>query len=99
MTEAEQQPGTIGSDDESGGDHDRDDRTFLIFIDKREFRVEGPTITGTQLRALPEPPIGPEFDLYEEAASGDDPLISNETVVHLRQRMHFFTAPSNINPG
>jgi len=86
----------------AGHDHDDDHRhedDFLIHIDKAEYRVDGPTITGAKLRAVPPTPIGPEFDLYEEVPGGEDVLIREDMVVHLRSGMHFFTAPANINPG
>jgi len=93
MTE---QLGPSGHDDHGTADHGDD---FLIHIDKAEFRVEGPTITGAQLRSLPPAPIGSEFDLYEEVPGGEDVLIREDTVVTLRNGMQFFTAPANINPG
>lgn len=74
-------------------------RVFTIHIDKDEYKVEGPTITGAELRDVPPTRIGPEFDLYEEVRGGDDRLIKDETVVHLHDGLHFFTVPAHINPG
>jgi Multiubiquitin len=74
-------------------------KLFSIHIDRQEFRVAGPTITGQQLRDLTTPPIADNRDLYEEASGGDDPLIAKSDVVTLREGLHFFTAPSKINPG
>jgi len=71
----------------------------VIHIDRREFKVPGPTITGAQLRQLPSPPIGPDFDLYEEVPGGEDKLIEDDTVVELKNGLHFFSVPKTINPG
>jgi hypothetical protein len=56
-------------------------------------------MTGAQLRSVPPTPIGAEFDLYEEVPGGEDILIKNDVTYSLKDGMHFFTAPSNINPG
>jgi hypothetical protein len=70
-----------------------------IQIDHKPFRVPGPTITGAALRALPTPPIGPDFDLWQDVPGGDDTKIRDDTVVTLRPGMHFHSAPGTINPG
>ena len=40
-------------------------REFVIKIDRNEYRVNQPTLTGGELRNLPTPPIGPDRDLFE----------------------------------
>lgn len=72
---------------------------FTIHIDKSTFRVASTTLTGAQLRQLPTPSIGPDFDLWEDVPGGNDKLIRDGDVVQMRNGMHFFTAPSHINPG
>ena len=42
-----------------------------IQIDHKPFRVPGPTITGAALRALPTPPIGADFDLWQDVPGGN----------------------------
>ncbi len=83
--------------------HDRDmdklDKPTIIHIDKDRFEVSGKTATGVQLRALPNPPIGAERDLFEDTPGGTDRRIEHDMVVELRNGQHFFTAPSTINPG
>jgi len=69
----------------------------LIHIDDHEFHVPFTSATGDQLRHVPTPPIGPDFDLYEEGHQ--DLLIQSDVTYPLKDGMHFFTAPSNINPG
>jgi hypothetical protein len=71
-----------------------------IHIDKDTFQVDEASMTGRELRALPTPPIGPDRDLFEVVPGpGDDLLIGDDQVVELKDGMHFFTAPSTINPG
>lgn len=71
-----------------------------IHIDHEEFKVEATSLTGQQLRDLPDPPIGPDRDLYLEIhGKKDDDLIENTQAVELKDGMRFFTAPAHINPG
>ena len=70
-----------------------------IQIDHKPFRVPGPTITGAALRALPTPPIGADFDLWQDVPGGDDIKILNTATVPLHPGMHFHSAPATINPG
>jgi Multiubiquitin len=75
-------------------------KKFEIKIDRDKFEVEGPTITGAQLRALPNPLVGPDRDLFLTAPGPDpDLLIKDDQIVELKEGMHFFTAPANITPG
>ena len=75
-------------------------RLVVIHIDKETFKVDGPTITAEQLRALPDPDIGGDRDLYLEVPGpGDDVLVAAGEVVTLKNGQHFFTAPSTITPG
>ncbi len=70
----------------------------VIHIDKQQYRVED-TMTGAQLRLLPTPPIGSEFDLWQEMPGGQDILIKDDVSYQMKNGLHFFTAPANINPG
>ena len=73
---------------------------FTIKIDKESFHVEQAALTGLELRALSVPPIGPERDLFlVQPGPADDDLIADDRSVELKNGMHFFTAPSTINPG
>ncbi len=75
------------------------ERQIVIHIDRKQFKVGEMEMTGTELRALPDPDIGPEFDLWLEKPGGEDQRVEDEEPVKLRNGMHFFTAPSVINPG
>jgi hypothetical protein len=75
------------------------DRVFDIKIDRAEFKVKERFRTGAQLRLLPNPPIGPDRDLFEVVPGGSDKKIENNDEVKMRDGLRFFTAPAQINPG
>lgn len=72
---------------------------FQIRIDRDHFEVTQVTLTGVDLRALPDPPIGPERDLFEVVPGGSDIKIESAAAVEMRNGLRFFTAPAQINPG
>jgi len=74
-------------------------RELMIKIDRHEFTVHKPHMTGAELRDLPKPPIGTDRDLFEVVPGGSDKLISAEEIVKMRDGLRFFTAPARINPG
>jgi Multiubiquitin len=80
---------------QEGGHDDK----FEIQIDRAHFTVPSEHLTGLQLRHLPNPPIGPERDLFEVVPGGSDRKIGDEQVVEIRNGLRFFTAPAQINPG
>lgn len=75
------------------------DKQVVIHIDRKQYKVSEGEVTGSMLRVLPDPDIGPEFDLWLEVPAGEDQRIEDTESVKLRNGMHFFTAPSVINPG
>jgi Multiubiquitin len=74
-------------------------KQIVIHIDRKQYKVREKEMTGSELRVLPDPDIGPEFDLWLEVRGGEDQRIENDQPVKLKDGMHFFTAPSVINPG
>lgn len=72
---------------------------FQIRIDRDHFEVTQPGLTGAELRALPDPAIGPERDLFEVVPGGSDIKIESAATVEMRNGLRFFTAPAQINPG
>jgi hypothetical protein len=72
---------------------------FQIRIDREHYTVTQASLTGLELRALPNPDIGPDRDLFEVVPGGSDIKIENETIVEMRSGLRFFTAPAQINPG
>jgi hypothetical protein len=85
------------SNEDQGGPHGP--KSFEIKIDRTMYKVDEPVLTGAQLRALPNPPIGPDRDLFEVVPGGSDLKIENDTAVEMRNGLRFFTAPAQINPG
>lgn len=72
---------------------------FRIQIDRKHYTVSQSEMTGAELRQLPEPPIGPDRDLFEVVPGGPDRKIEDAMVVEMRNGQRFFTAPAQINPG
>jgi len=72
---------------------------FEIQIDRNHFTVHQAEMTGLQLRHLPNPPIGPDRDLFEVVPGGSDRKIADNEVVEMRNGLRFFSAPGQINPG
>jgi hypothetical protein len=71
-----------------------------ITIDKVPFKAPKTPMTGAELRALPEPDVASDRDLWLEVPGPSDDLpITPTTVLDLRPGMHFYTAPKTINPG
>jgi Multiubiquitin len=78
---------------------DAESKHYNIQIDRQHYRVEVPTLTGAEIRQLPQPPIGPDRDLFEVVPGGPDRKIGVVDVVEMRDGLRFFTAPGQINPG
>jgi len=78
---------------------EHENRTFEIKIDRTEYKVHQRHMTGAELRRLPEPPIGPDRDLFEVIPGGSDKKIADDEKVEMRNGLRFFTAPAQINPG
>ena len=72
---------------------------FEIQIDRKHYRVEKDEMTGEELRQIPDPPIGPDRDLFEIVPGEPDRKIELETSVRIRNGKRFFTVPAHINPG
>lgn len=72
----------------------------VIHIDKKNYHVEKDSMTGQELRDLADPKIGSERDLFLKMnGPEDDKIISLEETVELKNGMHFYSAPKDINPG
>ncbi len=72
---------------------------FHIQIDRVHYTPTKPEMTGAELRQVPQPPIGPDRDLFEVVPGQPDRKIEDATVVQIHDGKRFFTAPSQINPG
>jgi Multiubiquitin len=74
-------------------------KTFEIKIDRMGYKVQASSLTGAELRRLPEPDIGLDRDLFEVVPGGSDLKIELDAKVDMRNGLRFFTAPAQINPG
>jgi hypothetical protein len=72
---------------------------FQIQIDRVHYTVHKDTMTGAELRAVPETPIGVDRDLFEVVPGHPDRKIADGDTVEITNGKRFFTAPSHINPG
>lgn len=85
----------MNDEHESKGKKDK----FNIQIDRSRYEVKSEFLTGAQLRALPNPDIPDDRDLFEVVPGGTDLKIETNTKVKMRDGLRFFTAPGHINPG
>lgn len=86
----------ISKDNEGGGQ----DHPVTISIDKDHFKVSEDEMSGANLRSLPNPDVPADRDLWLEVHGPEDDILVKPTkVIHLKAGMHFYTAPSTINPG
>lgn len=88
--------GLGGSNTDRGG---RPDQGVKIRIDREDFTVHEEFLSGAQLRALPNPVIGVDRDLFQVVPGGSDKKIELADRVEMRPGLRFFTAPAQINPG
>lgn len=86
---------------EKSNENDRDqDRFIPIEIDNKPYKAPKTPMTGAELRALAHPPIGPERDLFRVVPGPEDDVkVGNSDPVDLKPGMHFYSAPTSINPG
>ncbi len=80
-------------------ENDKADKQATIHIDKKTYKVTEDGLTGAQLRALPDPAISSEYQLKLQVPGSDDITVEDDQVVELKNGMHFFSIPKNINPG
>lgn len=75
-------------------------KTHTIKIDRETFKLEQESLTGQQLRRLPEPDVGDDLDLFLEGRGQDrDTLVGDGEAISIKSGLRFFTAASTINPG
>jgi hypothetical protein len=75
-------------------------RVIPVFIDDVKYDAPSHSMTGAALRALPQPPVGADRDLWLEVPGPrDDVLIRPEQTYDVKPGSKYYTAPSTINPG
>ncbi len=73
---------------------------ITIHIDHKRYTAPKTPMTGSELRVLADPDIGADRDLFRVVPGpGDDELVGDSDQVALKNGMHFYSAPTTINPG
>ena len=73
---------------------------IIIHIDQKKYEAPKTPMTGAELRALAQPPLGSDRDLFLVVPGpADDRKIADSESVDLENGMHFYSAPTTINPG
>jgi hypothetical protein len=71
-----------------------------IQIDDTKYQVPSEQMTGAALRALPDPDVPEDRDLWHEVPGPrDDELIDPSKTYIVKPGSHYYTAPRTINPG
>lgn len=71
-----------------------------INIDHKPRKAPKTPMTGAEIKALAEPPIGADRDLFRVVPGpADDVKVADTDSVDLSPGMHFYSAPTTINPG
>lgn len=73
--------------------------TVKIQIDRGHYEVGRGSLTGAELRRLPDPDVPGDRDLFEVRPGSEDRLVGDGDQVVMRPGLRFFTAPGRINPG
>ena len=80
--------------DAKGGPHQ-----FQIQIDRVHYTVTQSTMTGAELRKLPQPSIQADRDVFEVVPGAPDRKVGDSDPISIKNGTRFFTAPAQINPG
>lgn len=72
----------LGEAEETKDREGHEKKVFHIKIDRTDYKVHQPTLTGSQLRSLATPPIGVDRDLFEVVPGGSDRKIADTEVVN-----------------
>ncbi|WP_320669554.1 hypothetical protein [Patulibacter defluvii] len=73
---------------------------WMIRIDRKRYDLERSPLTGAEIRQLPQPPLGPDVDLYlEEDRDVDDRLIADTDQIRIEDGLDFYSTPATITPG
>lgn len=70
-----------------------------IYIDGTQYIAGTRELTGAQIRAVANPPIPDDRDLWMDIVDKLDELIPNDKTVELEPNQRFFSVPRVINPG
>jgi hypothetical protein len=85
---------------EKGEKENEHQKKTVLHIDNKPYTTTAEILTGSEIRRLPMPLIGEDFDLFLDVPGAkQDQLIELTTRVEMRSGLHFYTAPRVINPG
>ena len=80
--------------------HEHHAHEVPIRIDHKPYKAPKEAMTGLELRALAEPHISEDYDLWlEHPGPEDDIKVGDNQTIHLKPGMHFYISPKTINPG
>lgn len=74
-------------------------KSYSIHIDRILYKVEQARLTGAELRALPDPDIADDLDLFLVVPGGLDVLVNAGDVIEIREGQHFVSVPRDVTPG
>lgn len=74
-------------------------KEYKIRVDREEFKVSKESMTGAELRQLPNPDIPTTRDLFEVVPGHPDRKVELTDAIKIVDGKRFFTAPAHINPG
>ena len=79
-------------------DHHDDEKMVVIHIDHKQYKTTKGIKSPAEIRAIAEPPISEEYDLWIEVPGpGDDHKV--EQSIEVTNGMHFYSVLRQINPG
>lgn len=88
------------ADAEPGTVVDHDGETVTIVLNATSYTVPTGTLAVQKLRALPFPPIPPEYDLWLEGSpGGTDTFLRDNDEIQVREGTRVFAAPRTIVAG
>lgn len=92
---AQQKQGSQGNHGGPGGP------PFIpVSIDNKPYKAPHSPITGAELRALPDPDVPVDRDLWLEVPGSDDDIkVLPTATIEVKSGAQFYTAPGTINPG
>lgn len=67
-------------------------KQITVRFDRKPYKINRSSMTGIELRQVPDPPVDPEFDLYLEMhGSEEDILVADDSPIQLSDGMHFYS--------
>ncbi len=75
-------------------------KTIKIRLDREQFDVADGTISGAEIRALPEPDVPTDRAIWKVVPGPEDDIpVEDADRVEIKNGDRFFTAPRVIAPG